>query len=185
MSNNPTASPWEVPYIPPGGIVEECLLPDGCDSCNDPLMRRPLKALAAFDRSQLKRVSGADPEWDPLWSLNLFMSKNCAGLNHSYRADPVELREAFRTGEFTSIQKTALSWAFSGMRRKYMFPMLVAGAQLPIFEVVRCFWTVFEGCAFGCGPWLNQWADDPDKPHPSAKGRAFPGLPAPRYSPRL
>ena len=25
----------------------------------------------------------------------------------------------------------------------------------------------FEGYAFGCGPWLNQWADDPEKLHPS------------------
>ena len=70
-----------------------------------------MKALAPFDRTQLKRVAGAHPEWNTLWSLNLLMSKNCAGLNHSYRADPLELREAFRTDEFTSNRKTALSWA--------------------------------------------------------------------------
>ena len=27
---------WDLPYIPPGGIVLECLLPDGCTS-----LRRP------------------------------------------------------------------------------------------------------------------------------------------------
>ncbi|MCY4212901.1 MAG: hypothetical protein OXF68_04670 [Gammaproteobacteria bacterium] len=118
MMNDPTANPWEVPYIPPEGIVEECLLPDGCDSCNDPVMRQPLKALGAFDHPQLRQAEGADPAWDPLWSLNQFMSKNCAGLNYGLRTEPLELREAFRTGEFTSRQKTALSWAFSGMRRK-------------------------------------------------------------------
>ena len=26
----------------------------------------------------------------------------------------------------------------------------------------------FDGAAFGCGPWLNQWAENPDRPHPHA-----------------
>ena len=172
---------WDLPYIPPGGIVPECLLPDGCTSCEDPVMRRPLEPLDRFDHPQLKKAEGADPTWDALWSLGLFIAKNCAGLVHEYRPDIAGLRGAFASGQFTKQHHIALEWAFSGMRTKYMFPRLVAGAQLPIFEVARCFWTLFDGASFGSGPWLNQWADDPDKQHPSARVaevvRAAPELP--------
>ena len=50
-------------------------------------------------------MEGADPTWDAMWSLNLFIAKNCAGLVHEYRPDIAGLREAFASGEFT---KTAL-----------------------------------------------------------------------------
>ena len=165
---------WDVPYIPPQGIVPECLLPDTCSSCNGPLMARPLAPLARFDRPQLKCVKTSAPSnHDPLASLHLFVAKECAGLPREHRPNIEQLRRAFRTGEFTERQGAALDWAFSGMRRKYAFPLLVAGARLPIFEVARCFWNVFDGYAYGCGPWLNQWAEEPDKPHPSASYLAY------------
>ena len=159
---------WEVPYIPPQGIVPECLLPDACISCDDPLMMRPLAHLDRFDQPQLRSVPTSTSSSDPLASLRLFFAKECAGLPYRHRPNVEQLRRAFRTGEFTERQGVALDWAFAGMRRKYAFPLLVAGARLPIFEMARCFWIVFDGYAFGCGPWLNQWVDDPDKPHPSA-----------------
>ena len=159
---------WEVPYIPPAGIVRECLLPDGCTSCEDPIMAQPLQPLARFDRPQLKRVENSRCRQDPEVVLAHVMAKNCAGLAGQYRPDVGELREAFRTGHFTRQHKIALDWVFSGMRTKYVFPGLVAGAALSIFEVAQCFWAVFDGASYGTGPWLNQWADDPYKPHPSA-----------------
>ena len=158
---------WEKPYLPPGGLAPECLLPDGCATWNDPVMARPLEPLARFDRPQLKDTIESPYERDTLANLRGFMAKQCAGLAHEYRPDVVALREAFCTGRFTEQQAIALEWAFSGMREKYVFPGFVAAVELPIFEVVRCFWVVFDGAAFGCGPWLNQWADDPDKPHPA------------------
>ena len=177
---------WEVPYIPPGGVVEECLLPDGCDSCDDPVMSLPLRPLGDFDHPLLKQARGADLEWDPMWSLNHFMAKNCAGMSYELRVRPESLMRAFRTGTFSPAEARALSWAFSGMRRKYMFPSLVASAQLPIFEVARCFWKAFDGYAYGCAPWLNQWADNPQKPHPCARPRTFPKDPSPpRYNPDM
>ena len=180
------APDWEVPYIPPGGLVEECLLPDGCDSCDDPVMFLPLRPLRDFDHPLLKQVRGADPEGDPLWNLDSFMAKQCAGMNYRFRAHPEDLMRAFRTGEFSNLDKASLSWAFAGMRRKYVFPGLVAGAQLPIFEWARCFWKAFDGCAFGCAPWLNQWANNPEKPHPCARPRTFPKDPSPpRYNPDM
>ena len=169
---------WEVPYIPPEGIVAECLLPDGCDSCDDPIMQRGLEPLARFDRPQLKRAPA--PGRDPLWSLGRFISKECAGLVHRYRPGPAELRQAFADGRFPAQHRIALEWAFAGMRRKFVFPILVAGARLPIHEVARCFWIAFDGMDFGCGPWLNQWADDPDRPHPGSK--VEPPLPVPPES---
>ena len=180
------APDWEVPYIPPEGVVDECLLPDGCDSCDDPVMLRPLRRLEDFDHPLLKQALGADAEWDPLWSLNLFMAKNCAGMSHDLRAPPERLMQAFRTGAFSPAETQSLSWAFSGMRRKYMFPSLVASAQLPIFEVARCFWVAFDGSAFGCAPWLNQWANNPEKPHPCTRPRTFPkNASPPRYNPDM
>ncbi len=160
---------WEIPYIPPEGVVRECLLPDGCVSCDDPIMRRPLEPLARFDRLQLKRIDGVTARRDPLDALRRVIAKDCAGLAHEHRPSVKELREAFASGRFTEQHRIALGWAFSGMRVKRVFPGLIAGAQLSIFEVARCFWTVFDGASFGCGPWLNQWADDPDRPHPSVK----------------
>lgn len=162
------ARDWEVPYVPPEGIVRECLLPDACMSCDDPLMARPLEPLRRFDRPQLRRVDNpVAPERDPLACLGLFVAKECAGLPRQHRPDIAALRRAFEGGEFTEQHRIALDWAFSGMRTMYAFPSLVAGARLPIFEVARCFWTLFDGASFGCGPWLNQWADDPHRPHPS------------------
>ena len=157
---------WERPYVPPEGLVPECLMPDGCTEWDAPVMGRPLEPLSRFDQPQLKR-GPVHCDWDALFELRLFMAKQCAGLAYAYRPDIPDLREAFRMGRFTDQQSIALAWAFSGMRAKYTFPGLIAGAQLPIFEVARCFWTLFEGSAFGCGPWLNQWADNPDRPHPA------------------
>ena len=180
------APDWEAPYIPPGGLVDECLLPDGCDSCDDPVMALPLRPLGDFDHPLLKQARGADPEGDPLWNLDSFMAKQCAGMSYHLRAHPEDLMRAFRTGEFFNLDKASLSWAFAGMRRKYVFPGLVAGAQLPIFEVARCFWKAFDGYAYGCAPWLNQWANNPVKPHPCARPRAFPKDPSPpRYNPDM
>ena len=95
------------------------------------------------------------------------IAHECAGLALDYRPDTDALGDAFRTGEFTRRHVVALKWAFSGMRRMYVFPGFIAGTQLPIYEVAYCLWTAFDGNAFGCGPWLNQWADDPSRPHPS------------------
>ena len=158
---------WEVPYIPPEGIVRECLLPDACNSCDDPLMAQPLEPLRRFDCPQLKRVDGPSTDRDPLDCLGLFVAKECAGMAHRHRPHIGGLRKAFESGEFTEQHRIALGWAFAGMRTMYAFPSLVAGARLPIFEVARCFWMLFDGASFGCGPWLNQWAVDPDRPHPS------------------
>ncbi len=160
---------WETPYIPPQGIVTECLFPDGCTCWENPVMHRPLRPLERFDHPPLKRVGAVGFDWDPIESLRQVIAKACAGLPYEYRPDVKELRAAFASGQFAEQHCIALEWAFSGMRVKYVFPGLVAGAQLPIFEVARCFWTVFDGASFGCGPWLNQWADDPHKPHPSTE----------------
>lgn len=165
---------WEVPYIPPQGIVPECLLPDTCVSGSDPLMAQPLAPLGHFDHPQLKSVMTSAPcNHDPLASLRRFIAKECAGLPQEHRPNADQLRQAFRTGEFTEPQAAALDWAFGGMRRKYAFPLLVAGIRLPIFDVARCFWNVFAGHAYGCGPWLNQWAEEPDKSHPSESFLAY------------
>lgn len=162
---------WERPHLPPGGIVRECLLPDGCESCDDPIMLRPLEPLARFDLPQLRSVGVEAEGWDPLASLENIMAKEWAGLAHECRPSASGLRDAFANGKFTKQHRAALDWAFAGMRRKYVFPGLVDRAMLPIFEVVRCFWLLFDGYAYGCGPWLNQWADDPDKPHPCVEFR--------------
>ena len=152
-------------------MVKELLLPDGATWWDDPVMGEPLRPLADFDHPQLRRVSTPEDEGhDPVRSLRSFMGKNCAGLRDELRADPHELREAFATGEFTTRQACALDWAFSGMRVMWMFPGFIAGARLPIHEVARCFWHAFDGASYGTGPWLNQWADNPDRPHPSAPG---------------
>ena len=145
----------------------ECLLPDACTSCDDPLMQRGLEPLDRFDHPQLRCAPGARRPTAAYAALRRFIAKECAGLALDYRPDTDALRDAFRTGEFTRRHVVALEWAFSGMRRMYVFPGFIAGTQLPIYEVARCFWTAFDGIAFGCGPWLNQWADDPSRPHPS------------------
>ena len=70
---------WEAPYIPPGGLVDQCLLPDGCGSCDDPVMSLPIRPLRDIDHPLLKQALGADPEGEPLWSLDSFMAKQWAG----------------------------------------------------------------------------------------------------------
>ena len=159
---------WEVPYIPPEGIRRECLMPDGCTSCDAPVMSELLLPLSRFDLAPLRQVTPGEgfPHRGPYWELDLFLRKGCAGLAHAWRITGAEFREALRTGVYTERHKFALSWAFSGMRRKYVFPGLIAGAEVPIFEVARCFWVAFGGQDFGCGPWLNQWAKSPERPHP-------------------
>lgn len=152
-------------------MVKELLLPDRATWWDDPVMGEPLRPLADFDHPQLRRVDAPECDGhDPIGSLRSFMGKNCAGLRDGLRADPHELREAFVTGEFTTRQAYALDWAFSGMRVMWVFPGFIAGARLPIYEVARCFWQAFDGASYGTGPWLNQWAENPGRPHPSAPG---------------
>ena len=74
--------------------MKECLLPDGCDSCDDPVMSLPLRPLEDFDHPLPRQVCCADPEWDSLWSLNHFMAKNCAGMNYDLRVCPESLMQA-------------------------------------------------------------------------------------------
>ncbi len=49
-------------------------------------------------------------------------------MNYHLRAHPEDLMRAFRAGEFSNLDKAPLSWAFSDMRRKSVFPGFVAGA---------------------------------------------------------
>ena len=95
-------------------------------------------------------------------------------MNYRLQAHPEDLMRAFRTGEFSNLDKASLSWALGGTGRKYMFPGLIAGARFPIFEVARCFRKAFYRYAFGCGQWLNQWASNPERPHPCARPGTFP-----------
>ena len=48
------------------------------------------------------------------------------------------------------------------MRTKFVFPGLMCGTRIAIYDMARCFWNVFGGA----GPYLNQWAENPQKPHP-------------------
>ena len=71
---------WETPYIPREGIIEECLLPDGCTSYDDPIVSRMLEPLDHFDHPQLRQDVGVRKEEEAHASLRLFIANQCAGL---------------------------------------------------------------------------------------------------------
>ena len=161
---------------PDPGVHEGCealppdqILPDGVDSHDHPLMARPLRPLADFDRPELKRFADADlpgylADGGPDWFLN----KHCAGLAHDLRITVADFRRILSTGEFTQKELFALEWAFGSMRTEFVFaPTLMHGTRVTIFQVARLFWNLFDGAAFGAHAYLNQWGDDPSRPLPA------------------
>lgn len=56
-------------------------------------------------------------------------------MSHECRPDAQALRETFRTGRFTQQHSIALGWAFSGIRRKSVFPSLIPAVRLPILDL--------------------------------------------------
>lgn len=144
------------------------ILPDGIGEDYDhPLMMRPLLPLEAFDHPQLHRHEDHDiPPYMINGHLKTFLAKQCAGLNPDMRIDSQTFREQLVSGEFTPKARYALHWAFGGMRAQFHFPPLISGTHITIYQMVRMFWNVFRGDALGAHAYLNQWADNPDRPLP-------------------
>ena len=162
-----SAVPWkdEDDWMHPSDDI----LPDGVESHGHPLMKRPLRPLADFDRPELKQFADADvPDYLANGGPNWFLRKHCAGLAHDMRITVTDFRRILDTGEFTKKERFALDWAFCGMRTVHVFaPTLMQGTRVTIYQMARLLWNLFDGAAFGAHAYLNQWADDPSHPLPA------------------
>ena len=107
------------------------ILPDGVESHDHPLMARPLRPLADFDRPELKRFADTDlPDYLANGGPDWFLNKHCAGLARDLRISVADFRRILSTGEFTHKELFALEWAFGGMRTEFVFaPTLMHGTR--------------------------------------------------------
>lgn len=174
QGNNVNEMNWRIPTgrrlngMPFDVMVEKnCVMPDNCSQWDDPVMKEPLLPLSRFDRPALRRTPERPDQEDARGIVSYFIRKHCAGLNHDLRVSEAEFRAALRAGVFDERFTTTLEWALTGMPRTE-FPDLFGRGGIAIYDMVRCFWTAFDGAAFTFAPWLNQWGHDPSKPPPAA-----------------
>lgn len=100
--------------------------------------------------------------------MDMLVRKQCAGLRYGLRITGARLRRAFMSGRFRRNDRIVLEWTISGMR-EVLFPTWHSLCALTIYELARGM-GVMGPEAGGYAGYLNQWAEDPSRPLPSAAG---------------
>ena len=100
--------------------------------------------------------------------MDLIVRKECAGLRRDLRTTGARFRQAFISGRFGRNKRMVLEWAVSGMRDA-MFPTWHSLCALTIYELARGM-RLLGPSAGGYAKYLNQWAENPERPLPSAAG---------------
>lgn len=128
-----------------------------------------LKPLHRFDLPQLREVRMGQPEWNPEIGIEMQMAKAMAGAPKSERVDAHVLRRALQRGRLGPKQRRCVDNMVASFRI-YEMHLPFTGWGLSIYELARVVVVTYGG--IHCwNPWLNLWAEDPQRPLPAPPRR--------------
>ena len=127
-----------------------------------------LLPLERFDHAHLHRRPGNIVAAAADNQMNRILRKACAGLRYGLRTTGARFRQAFISGDFSRNNLVVLEWTISGMREE-LFPTWHGLCALTVYELARGM-RLLGPTAGGYARYLNQWAEDPLRPLPSAAG---------------
>ena len=131
--------------------------------------RIELEPLEKFDHPELHVVRMGQPEWDPVEAIASQIRKGMAGAPRSERVDAAVLRKALQRGRLGRKQQRCVNEMVASFRAWEMhFPFTTWG--LSIYEIARVVAVTYSG-RYCWAPWLNLWADDPQRPLPAPPRR--------------
>ena len=131
--------------------------------------RTELEPLEKFDRPKLHQVRMGQPEWVPEEAIASQMRKAMAGAPRSERVDASVLRRALQRGRLGRKQRGCVDDMVASFRIWEMHLPFTAWG-LSIYELARVVVRNYGG-KHCWAPWLNLWADDPQRPLPAPPRR--------------
>ena len=131
--------------------------------------RIQLEPLEKFDHPELHVVRMGQPEWDPVEEIASQIRKGMAGAPKSERVDAAVLRKALQRGRLGRKQQRCVNEMVASFRIWEMhFPFTTWG--LSMYELARVVVVTYGG-KHCWAPWLNLWADTPQRPLPAPPRR--------------
>ena len=128
-----------------------------------------LEPLERFDRPQLRQMRMGQPEWVPEELMENQMRKAMAGAQRSELVNARVLRRALQRGRLGRKQRGCVDDMVASFRIWEMhFPFTTWG--LSMYELARVVAVAYGG-RHCWAPWLNLWADDPQRPLPAPPRR--------------
>ena len=128
-----------------------------------------LEPLERFDRPALHTARMGQPEWVPEELLKMQMRKAMAGAPRSELVDAGVLRRARQKGRLGRKQRQCVDEMVASFRTWEMHLPFTAWG-LSIYELAQLVTRTFGG-RHCWSPWLNLWADDPERPLPAPPRR--------------
>ena len=128
-----------------------------------------LAPLEKFDCEPLRRMRMGQPEWVPEELMRMQLGKAMAGAPRSEQVDTHVLRKALQRGRLGRRQRRCVDEMVASFRTWEMHLPFTAWG-LSIFELARVATKTYGG-RHRWSPWLNLWADDPDRTLPAPPRR--------------
>ena len=128
-----------------------------------------LEPLERFDRPALRTARMGQPEWVPEELMKMQMRKAMAGTPRSELVDAGVLRRALQRGRLGRKQRRCVDEMVASFRSWEMHLPFTAWG-LSIYELAQLVTRTFGG-RHCWSPWLNLWADDPERPLPAPPRR--------------
>ena len=128
-----------------------------------------LEPLERFDHPALHVVRMGQPEWVPEEAMEMQLAKAMAGAPRSERVDANILRKALQRGRLGRKQRRCVDEMVASFRTWEMH-LPFTGWGLSIYELARVVTMTYQR-RHCWSPWLNLWADDPQRPVPAPARR--------------
>ena len=128
-----------------------------------------LDPLERFDRPALHTARMGQPEWVPEELMKMQMRKAMAGAPRSELVDAGVLRRALQRGRLGRKQRRCVDEMVASFRTWEMHLPFTAWG-LSIYELAQLVMRTYGG-RHCWSPWLNLWADDPERPLPAPPRR--------------
>ena len=128
-----------------------------------------LEPLERFDRPALHTAKMGQPEWVPEELMRMQLRKAMAGAPRSELVDTGVLRRALQRGRLGRKQRRCVDEMVASFRTWEMHLPFTAWG-LSIYELAQVVTRTFGG-RHCWSPWLNLWADDPERPLPAPPRR--------------
>ena len=130
-----------------------------------PPTRCVLEPIERFDRPALHTVRMGQPEWVPEDLMKMQLRKAMAGAPRSELIDAQRLRRALQRGRLGRKQRRCVDEMVASFRTWEMhLPFTAWGFS--IYELAQVVARTY-GDRHCWSPWLNLWADDPERPLPA------------------
>ena len=127
--------------------------------------RTKLQPLARFDHPNLHRVRMGRPDCIPEQAIQMQMRKAMAGAPARERVDAHALRRALQRGRLGAKQRRCVDDLVASYRRWEMHLPFTAWG-LSIYALARVVTDTYGG-VHAWAPWLNLWADNPERKLPT------------------